>query len=302
MRLPWPAEDQGGSHAATPLLLGYASNSRGTNIGNNWGGKRRRQEVNDSTYLAMDLVSSGTHITPASQAHCTSVVINAHSNIPTIMTSRLETKQESTVQHTVIVKLPAKHSASSPSWVKALNDKSPTIVTPIITVQPDGAGEQVPSAPPDEMAPWSPRLAGSYEGIATAKPPPVMEITVRLPKSKSLIHQGALAKTKDLIDPVQETPTNRNEGAWTRQEMPKVSMVEVPDEEDNTSFWRYKKANLTPSVALEVTQLTVAKPSDSGVKTEKVPYDWLKTFGAKWTLHRIIEARTESEVKAILEN
>ncbi len=161
----------------------------------------------------MDLVSSGTHITPASQTYSTHVVINAHSNIPAAMTSRLETKQESTVQHAAIVKLLAKCLASNPSWVKALNNKSPTIVTPIITVRPDGAGEQAPSTPPDKMVPWSPGLAGSFERIASAKPPLVMEITIRILKSKSLIHQGASAKTKDLIDPVQETPTDRNKRA-----------------------------------------------------------------------------------------
>ncbi len=62
------------------------------------------------------------------------------------------------------------------------------------------------------MAPWSSSLAGGFEGIASVKPPLVMEITVRMPKSKSLIHQGALVKTEDLTDPVQETPTNRNKG------------------------------------------------------------------------------------------
>ncbi len=68
------------------------------------------------------------------------------------------------------------------------------------------------SVPPDKMAPQSSSLAGGLEGIASAKPPLVKEITVRIPKSKSLIHQGASAKTKDLTDPVQETPTDRNEG------------------------------------------------------------------------------------------
>ncbi len=76
-----------------------------------------------------------------------------------------------------------------------------------------GQGEQMLSILPDEMAPWSSSLAGGFEGIASAKPPVVTEITVRIPKSKSLIHQGALAKTEDLTDPVQETPTDRNEGA-----------------------------------------------------------------------------------------
>ena len=83
-------------------------------------------------------------------------------------------------------------------------------------VRPDGAGEQTLSVPPGEMAPRSSSFAGGFKGMASAKPPLVMEITVRVPKSKSLIHQGALAKTEDLIDPVQQTPTNRNEGARTR--------------------------------------------------------------------------------------
>ncbi len=51
-----------------------------------------------------------------------------------------------------------------------------------------------------------------------------------------------------------------------------------------------------------MTQPTVAKPTGSGAKAEKVPHQWLKPFGAKWTLHRIKEARTESEAKAILKN
>ncbi len=90
--------------------------------------------------------------------------------------------------------------------------------------------------PPDKVAPWSPSLTGRYKGIASVKPPLVMEITVRIPKSKSLIHQEASVKTKDLSDPVQNTPADRNKGAQTRWEMPKVHIVEVPDKEDDTSF------------------------------------------------------------------
>ncbi len=48
--------------------------------------------------------------------------------------------------------------------------------------------------------------------------------------------------------------------------------------------------------------MMVAKSSDFGVKTEKVPHEWLKPFGAKRTLHRIAEVRTESTAKAILKN
>ncbi len=220
----------------------------------------------------------------------------------TLQTDQKLSKKTAEQYATMIVKLPAKRSASNPSQVKASNDKSPTIVTPIITVRPDGAGEQVLGTPPGETAPWSSSLAGGFEGIASAKPPLVTEITVRMPKSKSLIHQGALVKTKDLTDPVQETPTNRNKGAQTRRETPKVCMIKVPNDEDDTSYQMNIKAKLTPPVAPEVTQLMVAKPSGPGMKTEKVPHKWLKPFGAEWTLHGIIEARTESEAKVILKN
>ncbi len=125
---------------------------------------------------------------------------------------------------------------------------------------------------------------------------------MRMPKSKSLIHQGASVKTKDLIDPVQKTPTDRNKGAQTRQEMPKVCMYEIPNEEDDTSFQMNKKTKFAPPVAPEVTQSMVAKSPDSGAKTEKVPHEWLKPFGGEWTLCEIVEAKTELEAKAILKN
>lgn len=77
-------------------------------------------------------------------------------------------------------------------------------------------------------------------------------------------------------------------------------MVEVPDEEDDISFQQWQKANLTSSVAPEVTQSMVARSMDPGAKTEKVSHEWLKPFGAEWTLRGIVEAKMESEVKAIL--
>ncbi len=152
------------------------------------------------------------------------------------------------------------------------------------------------------MAPQSSSLAGGFKGIASAKPPLVMEITIGIPKSKSLNQQGALAKTEDLTDPVQDTPTDRNKGAQTRWETPKVCMIEVSDNEDDTSFQINIKTKLTPPVAPEVTQLMVAEPLGPDMKTEKVPHDWLKPFSAEWTLCGIVEARTESEAKAILKN
>ncbi len=219
----------------------------------------------------------------------------------------------------IVVKLPAKRSASNPLRVKAVNNKSPTIVTPILmvehqsrhfpmgtaavtNVQPDWAGEQTFSIPPDKMAPQSPSLTGSYEGITLAKPPLVKEITVRIPKSKSLIHQGASAKTKDLTNPVQETPTNRNEGAQTGWVMRKVCMYEVPDQEDDTSFMMNMKTKFAPTIETMVTLPMVVEPSWVDVKAEKVPHEWLKPFGAEWTLRNIVQAKTELEAKAILKN
>ncbi len=218
-----------------------------------------------------------------------SVVSTAHLNISVTSQSdqKLSKNQTEDQQDAMIViKLPAKRSASNPSWVKAGNDKSPTIVTPSLTVEhqsrhfplgtaavtnarPVGTGEHTLSVPSGETALQSPSLTGSYEGIALAKPPLVKEITVRIPKSKSLIHQGASAKTKDLTDPVQETPTDRNEGARTGQVMPKVHMYEVPDQEDNTSFMMNMKTKFTPTIETTVTSPMVVEPSWVDVKLRR---------------------------------
>ncbi len=81
-----------------------------------------------------------------------------------------------------------------------------------------------------------------------------------------------------------------------------VQMEEIPDDEDDTSFRQSQKTNLIPPIAPEVTQSTVAELTGSSTKTEKVPHEWLRPFGAEWTLRGIKEARTESEAKAILKN
>ncbi len=194
--------------------------------------------------MAKDLVSTGTHVSTHKCTYILFVVSTVHSNIPTTSQSdqKLSKNQPPVQDATIVIKLPAKRLASNLLQVKASNRELPTIVTPILTAQhqlrhfplgtaavtnvrPDRAGEQAAPleclTPPDQAAPRSPRLTGSYEGIAMAKPPLVTEITVRLPKSKSLKRKGALEptqddeKTKDLTDPVQKTPTTRNEGAQT---------------------------------------------------------------------------------------
>ncbi len=214
MQLPQCAENQGGSSASVQHLLGPPSNGRSN--GDSQGGKRGCQEVNDSTYSAKDFVSTGTQIV-LDKCTYTSVVSTTHSNTPTTSQSdqKLSKNHPGSQESVVVIKLPAEHLTSNPLWAKA-NDKSPTIAIPSITAlhesrpslgefqatvtneRPLGAGEQAPiSAPPGEIALRSPCLAGSFEGIAAAKPPLVKEITVRLPKCKSPEAQGALEPTQD---------------------------------------------------------------------------------------------------------
>ncbi len=251
--------------------------------------------------------------------------------------------------------------------------------------RPDGAGEQAHSALSDEMALQSPCLTGSFEGIASAKPPLVKEITVRSPKCKSPEAQEALEPTKDAKkaeerrvdqeprqewnDPLntkgdgqagktihlaQVEPTaaisgpevlsgllQSNSSNEVRCDIPlgdvdedqrvaktvgcataltnqaeqmeaasaqavnrghKVEMSEVPDQDDDTSFMMNMKANLTPTIEIMVTLPTVVEPSQVDAKAEKVPHEWLKPFGPEWTLCSIVQAKTESEAKAILKH
>ncbi len=98
---------------------------------------------------------------------CMHRVSSAHSNIPTTSQSdqKLSKNQTGEQYGATIVKLLVKHLASNPSWAKALNGESPTIVTPILTVEHqlryfplgttavmnarlDGAGEQTLSISP----------------------------------------------------------------------------------------------------------------------------------------------------------
>ncbi len=65
---PQASENQGGTSTTRQLLLGPCSNER-NNGRQGGGGKRRSRAVNDSTDSAKDLVSSGTHVSPAGQAY-----------------------------------------------------------------------------------------------------------------------------------------------------------------------------------------------------------------------------------------
>ncbi len=94
-RLSQTTQDKGRGATMTQLLLGPCSNKRENGLESR-GGKRWGQAVNDSTDSAKNLVSSGMHSSPASQTHCTSVVVNTHLNILVHdFTTRNKTKEES---------------------------------------------------------------------------------------------------------------------------------------------------------------------------------------------------------------
>ncbi len=96
----------------------------------------------------------------------------------------------------------------------------------------------------------------------------------------------------------------------------KVSMSEVSDQDDDTSFMMNMKSKLTSPIDIDatVTLPTVVEPSWVDAKAKEAPQlsrtytsgetysEWLKPFGAEWTLHGIVQAKTELEVKAILKN
>ncbi len=79
-------------------------------------------------------------------------------------------------------------------------------------------------------------------------------------------------------------------------------MYEIPDPEDDTSFMMNKNTKLIPPTGTVVTSPMVVEPSQVNAKAKEVLHEWLKPFGAEWTLRGVVEARMEAEAKAILKN
>ncbi len=95
-------------------------------------------------------------------------------------------------------------------------------------------------------------------------------------------------------------------------------MSEVSDQDDNHGFTIEVKDRLTTPLDLDldatVTSPTVVEPSRVDATAREVPqlsrtytsgetyHEWLKPFGAEWTLRGIVQAKTESEARAILKN
>ncbi len=62
------------------------------------------------------------------------------------------------------------------------------------------------------------------------------------------------------------------------------------------------KTKFAPTIETAVTSPMVVEPPQVDTKAEKVLHEWLKPFRAEWTLRGIVQAKTESEAKAILKN
>ncbi len=96
----------------------------------------------------------------------------------------------------------------------------------------------------------------------------------------------------------------------------KVSMSKVSDQDDNTSFMMNMKSKLTSPIDIDatVTLPMVVEPLRVDATAKEAPQlsrtytsgetynEWLKPFGAEWTLRGIVQAKTELEAKAILKN
>ncbi len=93
-------------------------------------------------------------------------------------------------------------------------------------------------------------------------------------------------------------------------------MSEVPDQDNSTSFMMNMKSKLTTPIDIENCGdlAMVVEPSRVDAMAKEAPQlsctytggetysEWLKPFGAEWTLRGIVQAKTESEAKAILKN
>ncbi len=156
----------------------------------------------------------------------------------------------------------------------------------------------------DSLSPW-----GKGEAVS---PSATIQVQPTVPKQLFAMGDGAPCVQSNLPQ-TNSPPGNTNEGAHVARTVgcamaptkvadkgeaasaqavkkgPSVTMTEIPNDEDNTSFQQSQQANLTPSVAPEETQSTVARSTDLSAKTEKVPHEWLKP------LMRLVTGTRETE-------
>ncbi|PBK63900.1 hypothetical protein ARMSODRAFT_1023546 [Armillaria solidipes] len=110
------------------------------------------------------------------------------------------------------------------------------------------------------------------------------------PSAETSQQDGRTGREMPLTRTTLPTPSDSTVRSQTSsQSSQTVSLVEVPDEEDDTSFkcWLATVARESPQnmdTSPEETQPTVARPMGLGAKVEKVPivWTWMKPFTAEW--------------------
>ncbi len=133
-----------------------------------------------------------------------------------------------------------------------------------------------------------------------------------------LEHHSETHKTRTVGCAMAPTKTATGQEAAGAQAVKRghsVTMIEVPDEEDDTAYQQWlanrspiaslkqcktalltppdspaTKAKTLPNKRVEVTSPTVAMPSMASAKAQEVPHRWMKPFEIDWTLWAIQEA------------
>ncbi|SJL08820.1 uncharacterized protein ARMOST_12191 [Armillaria ostoyae] len=201
------------------------------------------------------------------------------------------------------------HGATQPT--KVLDEKSPTIVTPIDTAsQPrrtDGTWAKLKYAPCE---------VSSDEQAAPTERSPIATIDV---ESRSDGAQENTARSpKDTKAIPQEVAS-----AQAIKRGHSVVMIEIPDEEDDTSFIRQQNkvaatnadtCGPSPKRKSPLMEKEAEHPIGNDTSVSKgreaakhapptvAPQEWLKPFETEWTWRAIKDAKDESSARAILLN
>ncbi|SJL01029.1 uncharacterized protein ARMOST_04345 [Armillaria ostoyae] len=229
------------------------------------------------------------------------------------------------------------HRASSPRGetqpTKATGDKSPIIVTPIDT-----------ASLPHGMDGTCYGSGGKSADLCKREPSPIPhEVSLQTEQAAPTSHHGEYCSARNKRKHPDTRPLRLEPGLNRARDAPGTytlaspflrhlkPRVEVPDEEDDTSFKRWLAAVVRDSVqntdvcgpsptrksppsleaerptgngpmCPEETQPTVVRSADRDAKVEKVPivWTWMKPFTAEWTQHAIHEAKDHSQHVAIL--
>ncbi len=362
----------------------------------------------------MDLYT-GARVTAAGQPSSrfiTSCLLTTHSNIPrpasigaafttsSVHACRTPVPESLTEQHFISqtdttptgavdprIAQPTKRLASSSSRVNASDEKSSTIMTPVITASVerrlDGKEDREAQQSPDATSPMvedprirspavvckdsnstmekaarSGRRAEGQTRTVSKRPETLEESATQNPRAtgpegravlptpnatpvlgldrrddSTVVYPLPIDRSFDVLDgrkpkagrACPDNPSGHH-GAEERKEAasaqavkrgPQVTMVEVPDDDDDTAYRRWiQKGNpdtLDPTSRLpnkgvgptyvtkeEVTSPTVAAPTRASAKVQEAPHRWFRPFEVDWTLRAVCEARTDNAARTAL--